>query len=170
MKSPSRRRAAAVVATLLLVPALAACGFNVQTDQVYQPAEGVNDRSGQVDILNALVVSGTDGEGTFAGTLVNNSQTDGDELTQVTAKDAEVKMAEPVKIPAGDLVNLADSGTVTVAGDPVVPGGYVTLIFSFANGQTTEVQVPVVTAQGDYAKVPLPGENRPSATPSPVSD
>ena len=73
MKSPSQRRLA--IAALLLVPALASCGFNAQTDQVYQAAVGINDRSGEVDILNALIVSGEDGSGTFAGTLVNKDTT-----------------------------------------------------------------------------------------------
>ena len=50
MKSPIQRRAA--IAALLLAPALTACGFNEQTDQVYQPAVGVNDRSDNVYVLN----------------------------------------------------------------------------------------------------------------------
>jgi len=162
VKSPSRRRAA--LAALLLAPTLAACGFNVQTDQVYQPAEGVNDRSGQVDILNATVVSGTDGSGTFAGTLVNNSQNDADQLTEVSGEGLDVTLPEPVDIAAGGLVNLADEGTVSVEGEAVVPGGYVTMTFVFANGQSTTVQVPVVVHGGDYADVPLPQGKKPSAT------
>ncbi|MGO4255578.1 hypothetical protein [Marmoricola sp. RAF53] len=162
MKSPSRRRAA--LAALLLAPTLAACGFNVQTDQVYQPAEGVNNRAGQVDILNATVVSGTDGSGTFAGTLVNNSQKDADQLTEVSGEGLDVTLPEPIDIPAGGLVNLADEGTVSVEGESVVPGGYVMMTFVFANGQSTTVQVPVVVHGGDYADVPLPQGKKPAAT------
>ena len=51
MKSPIQRRVA--IAALLLAPALTACGFSEQTDQVYQPAVGVNDRSDTVYVLSA---------------------------------------------------------------------------------------------------------------------
>lgn len=169
MKSPSRRRAA--FAALLLAPALAACGFNVQTDQVYQPAEGVNDRSGEVDILNALVVSGRDGSGTFAGTLVNNNQTDDDKLTSVAGDEVTVNLDAPIDVPAAGLVNLADDGDVTVEGTSVKPGGYVTLTFVFSSGQSTKMKVPVVVHGGDYGDVPLPlpKSSKPSDTASPAA-
>jgi hypothetical protein len=163
VKSPSRRRVA--VAALLLAPVLSACGFNVQTDQVYQPAEGVNNRSGQVDILNALVVSGTDGVGTFAGTLVNNNQTEDDELTSITGDGVQVALADSVTIPAAGLVNLANEGGISVIGKAVNPGGFVTLTFVFNSGQSTQVKMPVVVHAGDYAKVPLPG-SKATAAPS----
>lgn len=158
MKSPSRRRAA--VAALLLVPALSACGFNVQTDQVYQPAEGVNERSGEVDVLNALVVSAEDGSGTFAGSLANGDQADADELTSITGQGLEIELDEPVEIPAAGLVNFAEEGNVAVTGDDVLAGGFVTLTFTFSSGQSTTVKMPVVVHGGDYADVPVPSDSK----------
>lgn len=153
MKSPTQRRTA--IAALLLAPALTACGFNFQTDQVYQPSVGVNDRSGSVDILNALVVSGTDGSGTFAGTLVNGDPTEDDRLDSVTGPDVTTSKSV-IPVPAGGTALLAKTGQVTVEGADVEPGTFVELTFSFASGQTTTVKVPVVAATGDYADVPLP--------------
>lgn len=162
MKSPIQRRAA--IAALLLAPALTACGFSAQTDQVYQPAVGVNDRSGSVDILNALIVSGTDGSGTFAGTLVNKNQTQDDVLDSVTGPGITASRAS-VTIKAGGNARLADSGALTLQGSTIKPGTLVELTFTFGSGQSTTLKVPVVANTGDYADVPLPSESA-SSSPS----
>jgi hypothetical protein len=153
VKSPNQRRAA--IAALLLAPVLTSCGFSAQTDQVYQAAVGVNDRSGAVDILNALVVSGTDGSGTFAGTLVNKDLTSADQLESVSGPGITASR-RTVEVPAGGTALLAESGDVTLRGSGIEPGTCVELTFTFASGPSTTVKVPVVTATGDYADVPLP--------------
>jgi hypothetical protein len=153
VKPPTLRRAA--IAALLLAPVLTACGFSEQTDQVYQAAVGPNFRNGDVDILNALIVSGQDGSGTFAGTLVNAKDTD-DRLDSVTG-DGIVASRRTVDVPASGVARLAESGALTLRGDAIKPGAYVRLTFVFGNGQTTTLDVPVVAAEGDYADVPLPG-------------
>ena len=160
MKHPNRRRVA--IAALLLAPALTACGFNEQTDQVYQAAVGVNDRSGDVDILNGLVVSGQDGSGTFAGTLVNTTNED-DTLESVSGSGITAAR-RTVDVPAEGSVPLAEKGQVSVQGSGIKPGSFVELTFSFSSGQTTTMKVPVVAATGDYADVTQPAS--PSASPS----
>jgi hypothetical protein len=156
------RRRVATAALVLLVPMLAACGFGAQTDQVYQAAAGTNDRDGVVDVLNALVVSDTDGQGTFAGTLVNKGTTK-DTLVSVT--DASGTVA--VDVPAGQAVNLATEGQVRLQGSDIKAGNFVSLTLQFAGGQTTELAVPVVAHTGDYVDVPVgPTETAvPSETP-----
>jgi len=151
VKSPTLRRAA--IASLLLAPVLTACGFSVQTDQVYQAAVGPNYRLGHVDILNALIVSGQDGTGTFAGTLVNKDNTADDRLDSVTGPDI-VAARRTVDIPAGGVARLAESGVLTLTGDGIKPGAYVELTVAFSNGDSTTMKVPVVEAVGDYAGVP----------------
>ena len=163
MKSPIQRRVA--IAALLLAPALTACGFSEQTDQVYQPGVGVNDRSGQVDILNALIVSAADGSGTFAGTLVNKNTKDDDTLTGVSGSGITAPQQLSIDVKAGDNVPLADSGEVALKGSAIKAGDFVSLTFSFSSGQTSTVKVPVVAATGDYSAVPQPSES-PSASPS----
>lgn len=150
MKSPYRYR----VAIAALLPLLTACGFSAQTDQVYQAPVGVNDRSGDVDILNALVVSGQDGSGTFAGTLVNTTGQD-DTLDSVSGSGITAGR-RTVDVPADQAVPLGKSGEVSLRGSEIKAGYFIELTFSFSSGQTTTVDVPVVPATGDYADVPLP--------------
>ena len=152
----------AAVAMLLLVPTLAACGFNEQTDAIYQASTCTNARNGDVWILNATIVSATDGTGTFAGTLVNQTETKTVGLTSVT--DA---VGEPaIKVGPSDNVNLARSGELRLKGDDIVPGKFVALTFTFDNGETTTFKVPVVANTDDYAAVPV----GPTSTPTPNAD
>ena len=160
----STRRRLAAVAMVLLIPALAGCGFGYQTDQVYQPGVGVNDRSGGVDVLGAVVVSSLNGEGTFVASLVNKSDSDEDTLVSMTGTGLQVQLKEPVKLPANQLVNLADSGAISVTGDTVQPGKFARLTLTFESGQKTRMNVPVVPYSGDFNDVRLA---TPSSTPAP---
>jgi len=167
VKSASQRRTA--FAALLLAPALAACGFGAQTDQVYQAATGIDDRSGEVYLLNALIVSGADGSGTFSATLSNRSGAT--ELTGIEGDGVTASM-EPVPVAAGASVNLAEDGAVSILGDEVEAGGFVSLTLEFTNGQSTEVTVPVVRHEDEYADVPLPKRTKPAgeATDTPSAE
>src|SRR5215203_336585 len=70
----SRRNLALSLGALVLaVPGISACGFNYATDRDYTPGNGPNDQQGTVDVLNAVVVSGEQGSGTFVASLSNNS-------------------------------------------------------------------------------------------------
>jgi hypothetical protein len=160
----STRRRLAAGAMVLLVPVLGACGFSEQTDQVYQPAVGTDNRSGNVDILGAVVVSSLNGEGTFVASLVNNNQDKDDTLVTMTGDGLDVSLTAPIKVPAGDLVNLADTGAVSVTGDTVQPGKFARLTLTFESGQKTEVNVPVVPYSGDFNDVRLA---TPKSTPAP---
>ena len=157
------RRSIAATAVLLAIPALSACGvsFGAQTDQVYNPTVGVDDQSGQVDVLNALIVSGTNGSGTVVATLVNNDQQTADTLKGVSGagKDAgiTVKPGGETSIPAGGLLNLATQGNITARGKRIVPGNVVEITFSFDRAQAITVGVPVVSSSNpDYAGVKVP--------------
>jgi hypothetical protein len=152
------RRSTAAAALALLVPALAACGFNPQTDQVYQGATGVNERGEGIDVLNALIVSDEDGRGTFAGTLVN-LDADNDRLVSITDASGTVDVA----VPTGEAVNLGATGEVRLEGAQIKPGAFVPLTLQFAGGQTTKLGVPVVAHRGEFVDVPV----GPTATPSP---
>jgi hypothetical protein len=177
--SPFRRRIA-VLALAVSVPALSACtnGFDNQTDAVYQPSVGVNDRSSEVDVLGAMVVAPEKGkDGVFIASLANNDQTTGDKLTAVDAQGAKATLGDVPPIPAGGLVNLASEeiGGVPVTGAAVKPGGYVLVRLTFANADPVTVKVPVVVDEGPYASItPKPSSSAspsgsPSASPSPSS-
>ena len=161
MLRPARRRLAAL-AMALMVPILGACQY--QTDQVYQPSVGVNDRDGTVDVLGAVVVSSSDGQGTFVASLVNKDLEESNVLTDVTGEDLQVLLAAPVRIGPESLVNLADTGAVSVAGEGVSPGKFVRLTLVFQSGQSTELNVPVVPAADEYSDV-KPASPSSSETP-----
>lgn len=140
---------------VLLVPVLGACGFSQQTDQVYQPAVGVNNRDGNVDVLGAVVVSSLDGEGTFVSSLVNKGTSQDDTLVSMSGDGVKVTLKAPIKVAAGSLVNLANTGAVSVTGADVKPGAFVRLKLTFESGQNTEVNVPVVPYKDEYSDVLL---------------
>jgi hypothetical protein len=166
MSNPARWRPRLAAAFLvILVPALGACGFNEQTDQVYQPAVGVNNRAGVVDVLGAVVVSGTDGIGTFVASLDNKSQKTTHTLTAIKGSDGvEVSLVKPVPVPPGELVNFADMGVASVIGHSVVAGGFVRLTLEFDSGQSSQVNAPVVPREAQYSDV---APAIPSSSPTP---
>jgi hypothetical protein len=152
-----------------VAPALASCSlgtsnFDAQTNQPYTPAEGVNERSGGVDVLNALVVSDGGGRGRFIAGLVNNSDTTDDALEQVQGSGdtagIEGSLATPIDIVRDGFVQLADSGVepVMLDGRQIVPGRFVELTITFQQAGDVTIQLPVVTAEDDYADVELPSE------------
>ena len=155
---------------VLLVPLLASCGFDRPTDKVYNPGVGVNDRSGQVNVLHALIVSGEEGSGTVVASLVNSNGTQDDALTRIAGSGEDssvsVTMNGPVDIPADGAAQLAEEG-IAAEGQSVKPGTFVELTFSFERGENVTLQVPVVANRGDFAEVPLPGSSSPSEEASP---
>ena len=171
MRSSFRRRVA-VLALAVSLPALSACtnGFDNQTDAVYQPAVGVNDRSSEVDVLGALIVAPDEGKsGVFVASLANENQSDDDTLTKVQGQGVEITAATIPPIPAGGLVNLASEkiGGIPVSGAGVKPGSYVLVRLTFANADPVTVKVPVVLDVGPYASLTPQPAPSPSTSPSP---
>ncbi len=157
------RRTLAAAAVVLAVPVLSSCGvsFGAQTDQVYNPSVGVDDQSGSVDVLNALIVSGTDGSGTVVASLANNDDQNDDSLTEVAGagKDdgLDVTVGGDTAIPAGGLLNLADDGGISARGERVKPGNFVSITFSFERAEAITLDVPVVSADSPaYEDIPTP--------------
>jgi hypothetical protein len=145
---------------VLLIPALAGCGvnFNAQTNEVYTPAQGVNDRDGQVDVLGAAVVSALAGSGTVVATLVNEDLEDVDRLTAVTVEGAQAEIAPgETEIPANGSLDLATSGAVQATSDGIEAGRFVEVVFSFERAEAVTIEVPVVTHEEDYLDVPVEG-------------
>ncbi|RYE79809.1 MAG: hypothetical protein EOO74_03130, partial [Myxococcales bacterium] len=145
--TPLRRRPQRMLAAAALVlaaPAFAACGFNVQTDQQYQAAVGVDDRSAVVDVLNAVIVTEKDGEGAFVATFTNNSVDTPHKVLSIQADGGEATVLGKEIAPEG-LLSLADEeAPVTITGDGVAPGKFVKVTIEFDNGEQTTVNAPVV--------------------------
>lgn len=171
-----------LIPTALLVVPLTACSagtsnFDAQTNEVYNVAEGVNDRAGAVDILNALVVSAEPGSGRLIVGLVNNNTNEDDELASVQGagdyQDLTVDLADgDPTIKAGRLTQLADPGAavVLITGEQVRPGAFIELTFSFRNAQPSTMQVPVVPQEDDFADVEVPSAGDTSAGDTSAGD
>lgn len=161
---PLSRTVAMAAATLALAaPALSACGFEMATDRVYTPAAGTNNRDGSVDVLNAVVVSTEPGSGTFIASLSNNSTEEPATLEGLSGEGVEAEV-EPIEIPEGALVNLAEPpAEIEVTGD-FEAGGVVTLTLDFG-GEEATLEVPVVPNADEYADLDGPAP-APTETPS----
>jgi len=169
-------RRLAVATAITAAPLLSSCGvnFNAQTDQVYTPADGMNERDGSVDVLNALIVSGEPGSGRLIAGLSNNDERRPDALTEVRGAGADRSVSVAIQgdgeaaIPAGGYLQLADpdAAFVAVQGDPSVvdAGNFVRVTFVFKNAEPATLNVPVLPPGSDYAGVSLTG---PSASASP---
>lgn len=157
----STHRGIAAAVLLLATPLVSACGFDAPTTMVYNPAVGVGDQTGLVDVLNVLVVSDEEGSGTLVAGLANNDQVQADELTDVRPggndDNVTVEVSGPTEIPPGELLDLSDEGGITLSGDNVVPGSYITLTFAFQNAASITVDAPVVDYEpdGPYHHVPV---------------
>jgi hypothetical protein len=169
-----RRALTTATASLSTLP-LAACTV-AGTDYVYTPAQGVNDRGGTVDVLNALIVSSAEGEGRLVVGLANNDREQGDELTGVSGaredSGVQVQLAGgKTRIDPGGFLQTADPGAanIMVSGDAVKPGVFVRLSMQFAQAEPVEVNVPVVEPGTDFAGV-MSATASPSGSPSESSE
>lgn len=148
-----RRRLTAASLAVIAGLTLSACGtgFDAQTNKVYQPAVGANER-GEVESHNTLLVENGDGSATISAGLVNNLDDD-QTLTKVTVTDEKDKTLA-VKSPAGALTLdsnvLTSLGSVTpnsvfVVTQGAEPGAYVTITYTFSSASPLSVRAPVVS-------------------------
>jgi hypothetical protein len=147
------RPLATAAAVLALAVPLSSCGFDYATDRDYTPAGGANNREGDVDILSAVVVSATDGSGTFVASLSNNDTDTEQSFTGVSGDEgASIEAADfdPITIPAGGLVNLADPAADVVLNGDFGAGDFVPLAIDFGNGERITMKVPVVADDTGY--------------------
>jgi len=156
------RRSRALVAALLVAPALSSCGFNYATDWVDTPGAGVNNRDKTVDVLGAMVVAAQPDAGTFIATLANN---EGEPVTfESMTGEVEVADFEPVEVPGEGAVNLADQDGIGVTGE-FQAGEFVEVTLTFDNGEDVALEVPVMTACDEFEGYDTASEPSAGATP-----
>jgi hypothetical protein len=166
-----RRSLALGAAGLAVMSALTACGFSYPTDRINTITSGVNYRNGTVYILNAVVVAKQANSGTFVATFVNGSTTTAISLqsasgdnTAITKVDAPTFTMQP-----GTLHNLANDRGFPVSGTFAL-GQLVNISFTFDDGETANLSVPVVIDDGQWAgldiSTPAPSSSSSGSTPS----
>jgi hypothetical protein len=169
-RSPRPRLALLIGALILAVPGVSACGFNYATDRENTIVNGTNYQDGVVDVLNALIVSSEDGSGTFVATLANNSPDEAisfESLSFGANSTVQVASFSPIEVAPQGHVNLAtDEQGIKVTGE-FKAGEYIELSVGFDNGETADMDVPVVTADDEYTGLDNgTGVPSPSAAPS----
>jgi copper(I)-binding protein len=160
-----RRTLATVATCLAIVSALTACGFNYPTDRINNVTAGANDRDGTVNVLDAAIVSKADNSGTFVGTFVNNDLTKEVSLAGVAGNGVFTGQEDqqPIPIAANGLVDLASQGGIPLNGT-FHAGQFIPMTFTFDNGETATLQVPVVADDGQWADL---DHSTPSSIPTP---
>ena len=147
----SHRLTLLAAGALLATPLLGGCGFNYQTDQVNVISAGINERSGDVDVLGAVVIAGQDDLGLFVATLVNTSEeTVTLEGLQPNEELGPIEETAGLEIPAGGQANLFQTGGIPVEG-AFKAGDFVTVSLSFDSGQTSTLEINVVTPCRQYS-------------------
>lgn len=155
-----RRSLALTTAAVALTAGLSSCGFDYATDRYYTPSVGTNDHDGSVKVLAAVVVSTEPGSGTFIASLSNRDQDNAASLTELGLSDGTPIDFEPIEIPQGGLVNLAEPpADLKLTGD-FEAGDFVEVAIGFESGESVVMDVPVVPNAGYYADLdgPAPAE------------
>jgi len=167
----SMRRGSLAAVLAMVCWALSGCAadFNAQTNQQYQPGEGINDRSTDVYVLNALVVADGQGNGTLVGTLLNQATTP-DALTSVAAADGQgqsirvTKLVSPMALAPQHAVKLETDAAVRLTGAGVVSGDFITVQLTFQQAAPLQLDIPVLADGPIYTGVPVgPGDSGPAA-------
>ena len=168
-----RRSLALGAAATLSVLSFASCGFDYATDREYTPGVGVNDRDGDLDVLAAVIVSAQPNSGRVVASLSNNLTDEEISLTEI-ASDASQTLTsesiEPVVVPPGQLVNLAETDPPLNVTGEFEAGDYVPVVFKFSNGETTTLKVPVVNNSGYYENLDGETTEAPSESPSETAE
>jgi hypothetical protein len=169
LRMPARVLAAA--GALSLATVLSSCGFDYATDRDYTPGASTNDREALIDVLGAVVVSGQEGSGTFIASFANNVTDEPgsvDSLAVETlpadgeeAAPLEVADFEPIEVPAHGLVNLAVDGGIVVTGD-LTAGDFVNVTIGFGDGESIEMEVPVMPNCDEYEGLDESGGGAPT--------
>lgn len=150
--------AAAVTAATLL--GSCSSGFDATSVQPYAPSDGILAESGDIRVLNALVVAAEGADsGLITLTIANRGDRD-DRLTAITSPAGGVEIDGDDALPAGGALTLgADTPTTaTISSLGAEPGQTVELKISFSRAEPVTLRTVVVPATGDYA----------SLTPSPT--
>lgn len=135
---------------IVLVPTLAACGFDVQTNQPYQAAAGVDSSNAPesgVVVRNAAIVIDKVGDttGYFIGSFVNGT------VANATASPAPEATGKTITVTG---ISVAGTDAPGFTAIPLTTEhAYTPQAFGAEGDQPIEVPVPASTTDGGYVTV-----------------
>jgi copper(I)-binding protein len=153
-------------ATALLIPVLAGCeaGNNAPTLQYHPAANGAYSTTDSISIINAFVLGGQNATGSLpAGASASmfvgfyNGGSQADKLVSVSAPGTAASVqvvGGPIALPGQQATYLTGPAPKLILkqlSQPLAGGQAISMVFTFANGGTVTLQVPVEPQSGDYA-------------------
>ena len=148
--------AAAVTATAFLGGCSA--GFDATSTRPYAPADGVIADSGDLKVLNALVVAADGADTGLVSMTVVNKGTKDDRVTGITSPSGTVTIDGDDQLPAGGALSFGTEGaTATISPLDQSPGQGVELKITFSRAEPVTLRTVIVPATDEYS----------SLTPSP---
>lgn len=149
----SRFIASLAVGSLVLLGASGCAMMATQATTIeYSAADGVNvPDSGPIDVRNALLVAGDDGEeANFVAALVNN--TNESHTLSIEFGEEGDTVTETIRVPANTVLSLGTEETepLTISGLDFVPGSDVPGYFTSGDAEGAVVSLPVLDGSLEY--------------------
>lgn len=136
---------------------LTGCGAGRDAASVapYAPSDGILADSGDIRVLNALVVAAEGGSTAVVSTTVVNRGDRADQLTGITSPQGSVALTGDGALGPGGAIPIGSGTevTATVTGLTVRPGESIALQLQFARTEPVTLRTVVVEAVGDYASL-----------------
>ncbi|HEX7835102.1 MAG TPA: hypothetical protein VF479_06500 [Pseudolysinimonas sp.] len=161
------RVAASAGVAALVAMVLAGCNFITpqQTLVPYDPSDGVSAAVGDVDVLNAVILSDDGVSGNLVFTALNSSTDDVDLIVQFESEGDKVTLDLDVAAGSSTEFGFGEGGQLFLAGIDTQPGGLLPVYFQYGAEQGRQLLVPVLDgALEQYAPL-LP---TPTPTPTPT--
>ncbi len=155
---------------------LAGCNFitTQQTLEPYDPSDGVSTTVGDVQVLNALVVSDDGESGNLVFSALNSGSDDVDLTVQFESNGEKVTLDVDVDAGSTGVFGFGEDGQLFLAGIDTKPGSLLPIYFQYGDEQGRQLLVPVLDGELDeYASLvptptPTPTPTETPATPDPT--
>jgi hypothetical protein len=165
--------ASAGLAALVAI-ALAGCNFITpqQTLVPYESSDGVSGRVGDVDVLNAVVLSDDGVDGNLVFSAVNTGSDDVTLNVQFESDGDKVTLDVDIDAGATGQFGFGDGGQLFLAAIDAKPGDLLPIYFQYGDHQGRQLLVPVLDGAleqyAPYLPTPTPPPT-PTGTPEPVA-
>jgi hypothetical protein len=165
------RVAASAGLTALVAVALAGCNFiTPQATLVpYDSSDGVSASIGDVDVLNALVLSDDGMDGNLVFSALNSSSDDVELSVQFESEGDKVTLDVDIEAQSTGQFGFGDHGQLFLPGIDTRPGGLLPVYFQYGDEQGRQLLVPVLDgALEQYAPLLPTPTPTPTETPIPI--
>jgi hypothetical protein len=166
------RVAASAGLTALVAIALAGCNFITpqQTLVPYDPSDGISGTVGEIDVLNALILSEDGISGNLVFTALNTSDDDVDLTVQYESDGEKISIDLPLDAAASNEFGFGDKGQLFLQDIDTQPGGLLAVYFQYGDEQGRQLLVPVLDGTLEQYSPLLPTPTpTPTETPNPIA-